>query len=236
MKITFLGGTETVTGSKYLVEMTSIKVLLDCGLYQGYKWLRERNWQTLPVDINQLDAILLTHVHLDHSGYTPVLYNRRFRGPVFTHYATRDLCEILLLDSGHIQEGDARYYGKHKLSKHEHPLPPYDRATAERCMDLFSPLPFEEVCEIGDIKFHLQSAGHILGAASIIIEAEGKRVGFSGDVGRPDDIFMLPLQALPELDLLLLESTYGNRRHEKKDAFEQLAEVVLSTAKIGVLC
>lgn len=123
MKITFLGGTETVTGSKYLIEMTSTKVLVDCGLYQGYKWLRERNWQTLPVDINQLDAILLTHGHLDHSGYTPVLYNRGFRGPVFTHYATRDLCEILLLDSGHIQEEDARYYGKHKLSKHEHPLP-----------------------------------------------------------------------------------------------------------------
>jgi len=222
MKITFLGGTETVTGSKYLVETGSTKVLVDCGLYQGYKWLRERNWQTLPLDIDKLDAVLLTHAHLDHSGYIPVLYKKGFRGPVFTHYATRDLCEILLPDSGHIQEEDARYYGKHKLSKHAHPLPLYDRETAERCMELFSPLAFEEVCEIGDIKFHLQSAGHILGAASIIIEAEGKRVGFSGDVGRPDDVFMRPPQPLPELDLLLLESTYGNRRHDKQDAFQNL--------------
>jgi metallo-beta-lactamase family protein len=233
MKITFLGGTETVTGSKYLVETASTKVLVDCGLYQGYKWLRERNWQTLPVDIDQLDAILLTHAHLDHSGYIPVLYNRGFRGPVFTHYATRDLCEILLPDSGHIQEEDARYYGKHKISKHEHPLPLYDRLTAERCMDLFSPLAFGEICEVGDITFHLQSAGHILGAASIILEAEGKRVGFSGDVGRPDDIFMHPPQPLPALDLLLLESTYGNRRHDKQDVFQQLADVVTETAKNG---
>ena len=233
MKITFLGGTETVTGSKYLLETANTKVLVDCGLYQGYKWLRERNWQTLPLDIDQLDAIILTHAHLDHSGYIPVLYQRGYRGPVFTHYATRDLCEILLPDSGHIQEEDARYYTKHKLSKHKHPLPLYDRATAERSMDLFKPLAFEEVCEIGNIKFHLQSAGHILGAASIILQAEGKRVGFSGDVGRPDDIFMRPPQALPELDLLLLESTYGNRRHDKQDSFEQLANVVTSTAKVG---
>lgn len=233
MKITFLGGTETVTGSKYLVETANTRVLVDCGLYQGYKWLRERNWQTLPLDIGELDAVLLTHAHLDHSGYIPVLYSKGYRGPVFTHCATRDLCEILLPDSGHIQEEDARFYGKHKLSKHEHPLPLYDRATAEASMALFQSVEFEEQFSVGDMRIHLQSAGHILGAASIVLEAEGKRVGFSGDVGRPDDVFMRPPQPLPELDVLLLESTYGNRRHEEGDPFEQLANVVNTTIKNG---
>ena len=118
MRITFVGGTGTVTGSKFLVETDTTKVLVDCGLFQGYKWLRERNWQPLPVDIENLDAVILTHAHLDHSGYIPVLYKRGFRGPVFTHYATTALCQILLADSGHIQEEDAKYYSKHKLSTH----------------------------------------------------------------------------------------------------------------------
>jgi len=233
MKITFLGGTETVTGSKYLVETQTTRILVDCGLYQGYKWLRKRNWQPLPLDIDKLDAVLLTHAHLDHSGYIPALYKQGFRGPVFTHHATKDLCAILLADSGHIQEEDARFYGKHKLSKHENPQPLYDRATAEKSMELFESVEFGECFSVGDIEARLQSAGHILGAASIIIEAEGKRVGFSGDVGRPDDIFMRAPKPLPELDLLLLESTYGNRRHDKADVFEQLAKVVNAMAKEG---
>src|SRR5690554_5926169 len=115
MKITFLGGTETVTGSKFLVETTKTRVLVDCGLFQGYKWLRKRNRQPLPLDIGSLDAVLLTHAHLDHSGYIPVLYKQGFRGPVFTHHATRELCSILLSDSGHLQEEEARYLGRHKL-------------------------------------------------------------------------------------------------------------------------
>ncbi|MBV1839817.1 MBL fold metallo-hydrolase [Photobacterium ganghwense] len=233
MRITFLGGTETVTGSKFLVETKNTSVLVDCGLFQGYKWLRERNWQTLPMDINSLDAVILTHAHLDHSGYIPVLYKRGFRGPVFTHHATQALCQILLVDSGHIQEEDARYLSKHKLGKHEHPEPLYDRQTAEECMTLFQPVDFDEQVEVGDIRFHLQPAGHILGAASIILEAEGKRVGFSGDVGRYNDVLMRPPRPLPELDLLLMESTYGNRLHDNQDPAEQLAAVVNRVAKNG---
>jgi len=233
MRITFLGGAETVTGSKFLLETERSKVLIDCGLYQGYKWLRERNWQPLPLDIDKLDAVLLTHAHLDHSGYIPALYKHGFRGPVFTHHATKDLCQILLADSGHIQEEDTKYYSKHKLSKHEQPEPLYDRQTAESSMKLFQSVDFDEQVEVGDIRFHLQPAGHILGAASIIIEAEGKRIGFSGDVGRFDDVLMKPPRPLPELDLLLMESTYGNRQHDPQDAAQQLAAVVNRVAKNG---
>jgi len=233
MRITFLGGTETVTGSKFLLETERTKVLIDCGLYQGYKWLRERNWQSLPLDIDKLDAVLLTHAHLDHSGYIPVLYKHGFRGPVFTHHATKALCQILLADSGHIQEEDAKYYSKHKLGKHERPEPLYDRHTAESSMALFQSVDFDEQVEVGDIRFHLQPAGHILGAASLIVEAEGKRIGFSGDVGRFDDVLMRPPRPLPELDLLLMESTYGNRQHDPQDAAQQLASVVNRVAKSG---
>ncbi|WP_299018531.1 MBL fold metallo-hydrolase [uncultured Photobacterium sp.] len=234
MKIVFLGGCETVTGSKFLVETKTTRVLVDCGLYQGYKWLRRRNWQPLLlVDIHQLDAILLTHAHLDHSGYIPVLYKKGYRGPVFTHTATEALCRILLADSGNLQEEDARFYGKHHISKHDTPEPLYDRATAEQSMKLFKTVEYDERFSVGDITIYFQNAGHILGAASIIIEAEGKKVGFSGDVGRSDDILMMPPDPLPELDLLLLESTYGNRHHKKTDPFQQLADIVNETAQKG---
>ena len=233
MKITFLGGTETVTGSKYLLESGTSRIRVDCGLFQGYKWLRKRNRERLPLDTGKLDAVVLTHAHLDHSGYIPALYQQGYRRPVFTHHASKALCDILLPDSGHIQEEDARYYARHKLRKHETPQPLYDRATAERSLELFEPVEFDETFTLGDIKLHLQDAGHILGAGSLIIEAEGKRVGFSGDVGRPNDLLMNPPEPLPELDLLLLESTYGNRRHEDSDPFEQLARIINDMAQRG---
>jgi metallo-beta-lactamase family protein len=233
MNITFLGGTETVTGSKYLVETSTSKILVDCGLYQGYKWLRARNREPLPFDLKSLDAIVLTHAHLDHSGFIPAIYKQGFRGTVFAHESTVSLCSILLPDSGHIQEDDAKFYGKHKISRHENPEPLYDKATAQECLSLFQGVAFNEEFSIGDIEVVLQSAGHILGAASIILKANGKRVGFSGDVGRHDDIIMNPPESLPQLDLLLLESTYGNRLHDKEDPLEQLAEIVNSTVKKG---
>ena len=234
MKIVFLGGCETVTGSKFLVETSTTRVLVDCGLYQGYKWLRRRNWQPLLlVDVHKLDAIILTHAHLDHSGYIPVLYKQGYRGPVITHRATKELCAILLADSGNLQEEDARFYSKHKLSKHEQPQPLYTRAMADKSMGLFKTVEYEQHFSVGDIKVTLQNAGHILGAASIIIEAEGKKIGFSGDVGRPDDVLMRPPKPLPELDLLLLESTYGNRRHDKTDPYQQLSDVVNDTVNAG---
>lgn len=233
MKIIFLGGTETVTGSKFLVETSGARVLVDCGLFQGYKWLRERNWQAPPLEMDNVDAVVLTHAHLDHSGYVPRLYQLGYRGTVYCHTATRDLCGILLPDSGHIQEEDARFFARHKLSKHAHPEPLYDRATAEQCLELFEPLEFGETVTVGDMRIHIQPAGHILGAGSVIIEAEGKTIGFSGDVGRPDDVLMYPPQSLPPLDLLLLESTYGNRRHEQVDVWQQLAGIVTDTVKAG---
>ncbi len=233
MRITFLGGTETVTGSKYLVTSGDTQVLVDCGLFQGYKWLRERNWQGLPLDRDRLDAVVLTHAHLDHSGYLPVLYRDGYRGPVYCHPATQALCGVLLPDSGHLQEEDARFYSRHRLGKHAHPEPLYDRATAEKCLELLHPVEFDRTFSIGTLKITLHPVGHILGAGSVIIEAEGKRIGFSGDVGRPDDLFMRPPKPLPELDLLMLESTYGNRRHEKIDPYEQLRDVVNETAKGG---
>lgn len=233
MKILFLGGTETVTGSRFLVETGNTRVLVDCGLFQGYKWLRQRNWQPLSLDINTLNAVLLTHAHLDHSGYIPRLYQQGYRGPVYTHAATRSLCEILLPDSGHIQEEDARFLERHKLSKHEHPEPLYDQRTAEISLELFEPLAFGEKLRVGDMSVTFQPAGHILGAASIVVEAEGKRVGFSGDVGRPEDILMYPPSLLPELDLLVLESTYGNRHHPVTDPWEDLAAIVNATAARG---
>lgn len=233
MNITFLGGTETVTGSKYFVESGNTKILIDCGLYQGYKWLRERNREPLPLDIQSLDAIILTHAHLDHSGFIPALYKQGYRGPVYAHAATIALCAILLPDSGKIQEEDARYFSKYKISKHQSPEPLYDKSTAEASLALFKAVPFEQDFSIGDITVALQSAGHILGAASIILQAEGKRVGFSGDVGQPNDVIMYPPKPLPALDLLMLESTYGNRLHGNDDPYKQLAKVVNNTAKKG---
>jgi len=233
MKITFLGGTETVTGSRYLLESGSSRILVDCGLFQGYKWLRQRNWEPLPLDVGKLDAVVLTHAHLDHSGYIPVLYQQAYRKPVYAHHATKAMCDILLPDSGHILEEDAKYYARHKLSKHETPRPLYDRAIAERSLELFESVEFGETFTLGDITLHLQSAGHILGAGSLIVESRGKRVGFSGDVGRPNDLLMNPPEPLPELDLLLLESTYGNRRHDDTDPFEQLARIINEMAHQG---
>ncbi|MDN3651836.1 MBL fold metallo-hydrolase [Thalassotalea ponticola] len=233
MRITFLGGTETVTGSKYLVETDNSKILIDCGLYQGYKWLRRRNREPLPLNINDLDAIVLTHAHLDHSGFIPAIYQQGFKGPIYTHHASAALCSILLPDSGRIQEDDSKFYKKHKLSKHDEPRPLYDEATAQASLSLFKTVKFEQQFSVGDFDIYLQSAGHILGAATAIVRAEGKTIGFSGDVGKSDDVIMSPPKTLPELDYLLLESTYGNRLHKPEDPFEVVAKLVNETAQKG---
>ncbi|WP_369742381.1 MBL fold metallo-hydrolase RNA specificity domain-containing protein [Pseudidiomarina sp. PP-1MA] len=233
MRLTFLGAAETVTGSKYLLETATTRVLIDCGMFQGYKWLRRRNWQPLPLGINHVDGVVLTHAHLDHSGFLPVLYREGYRGRVFTHAATAGLCGLLWPDSGKIQEEDAKFYQRHKLSKHQNPEPLYDEATAEAALTLLEPVEFHQPFSIGDIQFSLRPAGHILGAASIIAEADGVRIGFSGDVGRPNDILMMPPEPLPELDVLLLEATYGDRRHDPEDPWQQLTDVVNETASSG---
>ncbi|RUO62181.1 MBL fold metallo-hydrolase RNA specificity domain-containing protein [Pseudidiomarina insulisalsae] len=233
MRLTFLGASETVTGSKYLLETETTRVLIDCGLFQGYKWLRERNWQPLPLGINEVDAVVLTHAHLDHSGFLPVLYEHGFRGRVYTHHATVGLCQILWPDSGRIQEEDAKFYKKHRLSKHAEPRPLYDEATANAALKLLHGINYDAPFSVGDIQFQLQPAGHILGAASVVAEHQGTRIAFSGDVGRPNDIMMKPPRPLPEVDYVLLESTYGDRRHDDGDPWQQLAEVVNETAAAG---
>lgn len=233
MRITFLGGAQTVTGSRYLLETKTTRVLVDCGLFQGYKWLRRRNWQPLPLGINEVDAIVLTHAHIDHSGFIPVLYKHGFRGQVWAHAGTAALCSVLWPDSGRLQEEDARYLKKHKISKHAEPEALFTEEHANHALALLRSVEYHHKFMVGDIEFTLQNAGHIIGAACVIAEHAGKRIGFSGDLGRPNDLLMYPPEPLPELDCLLLEATYGNRRHVHNDPFTELADIVNTTAKAG---
>jgi len=237
LKIKFCGANNTVTGSRHLVEINGRKILVDCGLYQGLKELRQRNWDMPPFDPVELDAVLLTHAHLDHTGYLPKLVREGFTGKVFAQEATRDLCKILLPDSGHLQEEYARYANKKGFSKHSPAMPLYTEAEAKESLKLIRGVPFEEPQQIiKGVKATWYKAGHILGASSIMLEAEGGKILFSGDIGRfTDDIMPKPM--LPNgADYLLMESTYGNREHKSDDPTAPLAEIVNKTAeRNGVL-
>ncbi len=234
VNITFLGGAGTVTGSKYLVRHDGKSLLLDCGLFQGYKLLRLRNWTPLPVAPNQIDAVLLTHAHLDHSGYLPLLAKEGFAGHVYASSGTRDLCRILLPDSGHIQEEDAAFANRHGFSKHAPALPLYTRQDALDCLPLlkavdlgitFQPIPGWRVT--------FSSAGHILGASSVLLEVAGRRILFSGDLGRPDDLIMNPPAPAPAADTVLIESTYGDREHPQEDVLAELGPALKRLAARG---
>jgi metallo-beta-lactamase family protein len=191
--ITFLGGTGTVTGSKYLVQHEGQKLLVDCGLFQGYKQLRLRNWNPPSFAPQDINAIVLTHAHLDHSGYLPLLYVQGYRGKVYATPATCDLCAILLPDSGHIQEEDAGFVNRHGYTKHAPALPLYDKHQAIQSLNLLHPQALGNTFNpIPGWKVTLTSAGHILGASSVLVEVAGRRILFSGDLGRPDDLLMLP--------------------------------------------
>ena len=232
--ITFLGGTGTVTGSKYLVQHAGKQLLVDCGLFQGYKQLRLRNWNPMPLEAKDVDAVLLTHAHLDHSGYLPLLYRQGYRGRVHATPATCDLCAILLPDSGHIQEEDAAFVNRHGYTKHAPAMPLYGKHDALQSLQLlkperegisFSPLP--------GWKATFSHAGHILGAASILLEVADRRILFSGDVGRPDDLIMKAPDLPPDADTVLIESTYGNREHPKEDVLAELAPALKRVAARG---
>ena len=234
VNITFLGGTGTVTGSKYLVQHDGKKLLVDCGLFQGYKQLRLRNWNPMPIEAADVDAVLLTHAHLDHSGYLPLLHRQGFRGRVHATPATCDLCAILLPDSGHIQEEDAAFLNRHGYSKHTPALPLYSKHDAIVSLNLLHPEVIGKTFSpIPGWKATFSSAGHILGAASILLEVAGRRILFSGDLGRPDDLIMKAPDLPPQADTVLIESTYGNRTHPQEDVLAELAPALKRVASRG---
>jgi len=230
----FFGATGTVTGSRYLIDHGEQRVLLDCGLFQGFKKLRERNWSQPGFDAAALDAVVLTHAHLDHSGYLPRLCRDGFAGPVYCTPGTRDLLQILLPDSGYLQEEEARHAAKYGYSKHASPEPLYTREEAERCLERLVTVPFGQRFDVaGEVAARFTRAGHIVGSASVALELGRTRLTFSGDVGRPVDPIMKPAEPLAALDYLVIESTYGDRRHPSEDPAEALATIVNGTATRG---
>lgn len=235
MRLQFLGATETVTGSKTLVENEGHRLLVDCGLFQGIKKLRERNWAPFPVSTGDLGAILLTHAHIDHTGYLPVLVRDGYRGPIYCTHATADLCSILLPDAAYLQEEEAEFANRHGTSKHRPALPLYTREDADRTLDLLEPVEFGRTLTLpGGFRARWGRAGHILGAGWIRVEGpDGRSVLFSGDIGRPEQVGMHPPAPPEAADLVVLESTYGDRRHPGGDPAEELAGHVARVAARG---
>ena len=234
MKLTFLGATETVTGSKYLIEGANLKLLIDCGLFQGTKNLRLRNWSALPAKLDTLNGVILTHAHLDHSGYLPVLAGMGYHGPIYCTAGTRDLCEIMLRDSARLQEEEADFANRHGFSKHSPARPLYTLKDAENALRLLVPVDFNSTVTLNDqSSFRLLPAGHILGAASLVLHVDGKTVMFSGDLGRMNDPIMCAPTPPVQSDYLVVESTYGDRLHDAHDPATELAEIFAKTFKRG---
>ena len=233
MKITFLGAADSVTGSRHLVEAAGARVLLDCGLFQGYKALRERNWAPLAVPPSGIDAVVLSHAHLDHCGWLPALVKQGFKGPVHASPATRDLAEVLLLDSAHLQEEDARRSNRGGWTRHQPALPLYTVADAKRAIARIEVLPAGRSVRVGDARIDFTPAGHLLGAVSVRLRAGDRTLVFSGDLGRSDDLLMPPPGRVAQADVLLIESTYGNRVHPKEDVQARLGEIVRATTRRG---
>ncbi len=234
MNLQFIGATGTVTGSKYLVSNGSQKILVDCGLFQGLKHLRLRNWAPLPFKPTEIQTVLLTHAHIDHSGYIPLLVKNGFRGKILCSLGTKELCKILLPDSGFLQEEDAQFANKHGFSKHKPALPLYTKGDAETSLKYFHPIPFDQEFQLGkDFTFTFRPAGHILGASTIKLKHKKTTLVFTGDLGRPHDLIMKPPEPVEETDYLVIESTYGDRLHSTIDPKAELAEVINRTAHRG---
>ena len=236
-KITFLGAAGTVTGSKYLIEAEGKRLLVDCGLFEGSKELRDRNWEKLSVDPATIDWVLLTHAHIDHTGYLPRLA-RSFRGPIYANQSTRELCELLLPDSAHLQEEDAMYAAKKGYSKHKPPLPLYTTGEAQQALKLFQDIPRADSFTISpQFSTKAHDAGHILGSTwlELTITEGGKQtvVVFSGDIGRYDQPILKDPESPTHADYVLCESTYGDRDHPTANVASELADVINQTAKRG---
>lgn len=234
MKLTFLGAASTVTGSKTLLSTENKQILIDCGLFQGYKNLRALNWTAFPFDAQKLDAVVLTHAHLDHSGALPLLVNQGYRGHIYATPATIDLCKILLLDSAKLQQEEADFANRHHTTQHKVALPLYTIAEAKRALRLLKPIAFNQTTQIATgVSLRLKPAGHILGASSAEITTEGKVVLFSGDLGRPNDPIMHAPAHIDHADYIVAESTYGNRSHGSTDPTDVLGDIITRTAERG---
>ncbi|KMO74665.1 MBL fold metallo-hydrolase [Mycolicibacterium chubuense] len=226
-----LGGVSTVTGSRHLLESAGRRILVDCGLFQGVKNLRELNWAPPAVDPATIDAVVITHAHLDHTGYLPRLVRGGFRGPIVSTAATAAVSDIILSDSARLQERDAEFLNRHHATKHHPALPLYDSEDVRRTLELFETHPFGREVTLPDdgpvVTF--RRAGHILGAATVDVWWEGRRIVFTGDLGRYDDPVMLQPEPVPAADYLVMESTYGDREHARGDPADTLAEIIDST-------
>lgn len=234
LTLTSLGGAGTVTGSKHLLTHGSTHVMVDCGLFQGLKNLRELNWERLRIDPRDIDAVVLTHAHLDHCGYLPKLVQDGFAGKIHATPATRDVAELILRDSAHLQEKDADFANRHGFSKHAPARPLYGVREAERALSAFAPVRLHHSSPLpGGATLLLRRAGHILGAATAQIDIGGQRVVFSGDLGRYDDAVMHDPEPIPKADHVVIESTYGNRQHEKADPVQALGRVIERTVQRG---
>lgn len=226
-RLSFLGATGTVTGSRYLLQRGARRILVDCGLYQGLKALRLRNWEAFPIAPAKIQSVLLTHAHLDHSGYLPKLKRDGFDGDIITTAATRDLVDILLRDSASIMEDEAEHANQGGWSKHKPSKPLYTVEDAEAIYRHIRTAHWQEPVKLGkDITATFYRAGHILGAASILVKMGGARILFSGDLGRENDPILPDPEVVPEADYVVMESTYGNRLHDSIVPLDQLAEIL----------
>ncbi|GGW87442.1 MBL fold metallo-hydrolase RNA specificity domain-containing protein [Salegentibacter mishustinae] len=232
VKIHFLGAAGTVTGSKFLLETSELNILIDCGLFQGIKSLRELNWKDFPFDPKKIDLILLTHGHLDHTGYLPRLVKQGYKNPILGTPPSLGIAEVILNDSAKIQEEDAERANKEEYSKHEPALPLYTTKDAERAIGLFQSINLDEWYQISEnIKYSYQANGHILGSAFIELDIFNKRFVFSGDIGRKKDLLLEPPKKPEKADYLFLESTYGDRLHPEDDSDEIFTEAIKDTIR-----
>ncbi len=234
MKLQFLGATDTVTGSRYLLRSNDQNLLVDCGLFQGYKQLRLRNWAKAPVRAADINAVILTHAHIDHSGYLPLLVRQGFRGKVFCTAATADLCRILLPDSGHLQEEEAAYANRHGFSRHATAQPLYTKEDASSALKLLKPVALDRAWSpVPGLQARLSRSGHMAGSSFVRLDDGSRSLLFSGDLGRPNDPVLKPPVRMDGADYLVVESTYGDREHPGDPGLQALAAVINRTAARG---